>query len=57
MEAARAVGAMVDLLSAQRGTSPVDAYPLRGVRGDLHTSEIVELNWTISFYFPHTLFD
>jgi acetamidase/formamidase len=58
MEAARAaVRSMVDLLSKQQGMPAVDAYLLCSVCGDLRISEIVDApNWTVSFYFPRTVF-
>ncbi|MBO6718549.1 MAG: acetamidase/formamidase family protein [Rhizobiaceae bacterium] len=54
MAAARdAVSAMVDLISAQRGMAPEDAYMLCSVCGDLRVSEIVDApNWVVAFYFP-----
>jgi acetamidase/formamidase len=58
MVAAReSVMRMVDLLAAQRGMNPVDAYMLCSVCGDLRISEIVDLpNWLVSFYFPRIVF-
>jgi acetamidase/formamidase len=51
--AREAVMRMVDLLSAEHGYSPVDAYMLCSVCGDLRISEIVDMpNWVVSFYFP-----
>ena len=53
-----AVANMIDLLSAQRGLSPVDAYMLCSVCGDLRISEIVDMpNWVVSFYFPRCVFE
>jgi amidase len=52
-----AVSRMVDLLAARHGLTPVDAYMLCSVCGDLRISEIVDLpNWVISFYFPRIVF-
>jgi amidase len=48
-----AVRRMIDLLCANHGLLPVDAYMLCSVCGDLRISEIVDLpNWVVSFYFP-----
>ena len=54
MTAAReSVARMIDLLGADHGMSPMDAYLLVSVCGDLRISEIVDMpNWVISFYFP-----
>ena len=54
MTAAReAVMRMIDLLAAEHGYTPVDAYMLCSVCGDLRISEVVDLpNWVVSFYFP-----
>ncbi len=54
MTAAReSVARMIDLLGAEHGLSPVDAYMLCSVCGDLRISEIVDQpNWVVSFYFP-----
>ena len=59
MENARsAVMQMVDLLAARHGLSPVDAYMLCSVCGDLRISEIVDMpNWVVSFYMPRTVFE
>lgn len=59
MAAARdAVAAMVDLLTAQRQMSAVDAYMLVSTCGDLRISEIVDMpNWVVSFYFPRIVFE
>lgn len=59
MVAARdAVAAMVDLLTAQRQMSAVDAYMLVSTCGDLRISEIVDMpNWVVSFYFPRIVFE
>ena len=44
---------MIDLLVAEHGMNPVDAYMLCSVCGDLRISEIVDMpNWVVSFYFP-----
>jgi len=48
---------MIDLLGAEHGLSPVDAYLLCSVCGDLRISEIVDApNWVVSFYFPRIVF-
>ena len=53
-----AVSGMIDLLSARYKMSPVDAYMLCSVCGDLRISEIVDLpNWVVSFYFPRIVFE
>jgi len=59
MEGARAaVAGMIDLLSARHGLSPVDAYMLCSVAGDLRISEIVDQpNWVVSMYFPRVIFE
>ena len=58
MTAAReAVARMIDLLAAEHGVSPIDAYMLLSVCGDLRISEIVDQpNWIVSFYFPRIVF-
>lgn len=51
--AREAVMRMIDLLGAEHGYNPVDAYMLCSVCGDLRISEIVDMpNWVVSFYFP-----
>ena len=57
MSAARdAVRRMIDLLCASHDFSPVDAYMLCSVCGDLRISEIVDRpNWVVSFYFPRVV--
>jgi acetamidase/formamidase len=51
--AREAVARMIDLLCAEHGYNPVDAYMLCSVCGDLRISEIVDMpNWVVSFYFP-----
>ena len=56
--ARHAVSDMVDLLSSRHGISPVDAYMLCSVCGDLRISEIVDVpNWVVSFYFPRLVLD
>jgi acetamidase/formamidase len=51
--AREAVMRMIDLLAAEHGYNPVDAYMLCSVCGDLRISEIVDMpNWVVSFYFP-----
>jgi len=59
MTAARdAVSGMIDLLGKQQGLSPVEAYMLCSVCGDLRISEIVDQpNWVVSFYFPRVVFE
>ena len=59
MTAAReSVMRMVDLLAADHGLKPVDAYMLCSVCGDLRISEIVDMpNWVVSFYFPRIVFN
>ncbi|RYB01559.1 acetamidase/formamidase family protein [Lichenibacterium ramalinae] len=54
MTAAReSVSRMIDLLAAEHGMAPVDAYMLCSVCGDLRISEIVDQpNWVVSFMFP-----
>lgn len=48
-----AVRRMIDLLGRSHGLTPIDAYLLCSVCGDLRISEIVDLpNWLVSFYFP-----
>lgn len=55
--AREAVKRMIDLLAAEHGLSPVDAYMLCSVCGDLRISEIVDMpNWVVSFYFPRIVF-
>jgi len=58
MAAARgAVFGMIDLLSRRHGISPVDAYMLCSVCGDLRISEVVDVpNWVVSLYFPRIVF-
>lgn len=58
MEAARAaVRNMIDLLGQRHGLSPLDAYMLCSVAGDLKVSQIVDApNWTVSFYMPDSIF-
>ncbi len=53
-----AVSGMIDLLSRRYKMSPVDAYMLCSVCGDLRISEIVDIpNWVVSFYFPRVVFE
>ncbi|PKR88281.1 acetamidase [Pleomorphomonas diazotrophica] len=48
-----ALSRMIDLLAAEHGYNPVDAYMLCSVAGDLRISEIVDMpNVVVSFYFP-----
>ena len=56
--AINAVSRMIDLLSARHGLSPVDAYMLCSVAGDLRISEIVDVpHWVVSFYFPRVVLE
>jgi acetamidase/formamidase len=59
MEGARsAVSQMIDLIAANHGLDPLDAYMLASVCGDLRISEIVDMpNWVVSFYFPRCVFE
>lgn len=59
MEGAKAaVSQMIDLISARQKISPVEAYMLCSVCGDLRISEIVDMpNWVVSFYFPRCVFE
>jgi acetamidase/formamidase len=51
--AREAVSRMIDLLGAEHGLSPIDAYMLCSVCADLRISEIVDApNWVVSCYFP-----
>ncbi|WP_370676019.1 acetamidase/formamidase family protein [Pleomorphomonas sp. PLEO] len=54
MTAAReSLSRMIDLLAAEHGYTPADAYMLCSVAGDLRISEIVDMpNVVVSFYFP-----
>lgn len=53
-----AVSGMIDLLCAQRGIAPEQAYMLCSVCGDLRISEIVDApNWVVAFYFPRIVFE
>jgi acetamidase/formamidase len=55
--AREALQRMIDLLAAEHGLDPVDAYMLCSVCGDLRISEIVDMpNWVVSFYFPRIVF-
>ena len=58
MTAARdSVMRMVDLLAAEHGLNPVDAYMLASTCADLRISEVVDRpNWVVSFYFPRIVF-
>ena len=59
MQGARdAVSGMIDLLTYRHKISPVHAYMLCSVAGDLRISEIVDIpNWVVSFYFPRIVFE
>ncbi|WP_131194891.1 acetamidase/formamidase family protein [Lichenihabitans psoromatis] len=55
--AGESVMRMIDLLAADHGLAPIDAYLLLSVCGDLRISEIVDMpNWVVSFYFPRIVF-
>ncbi len=57
MKAAReSVERMIGLICSLHNMSPVDAYMLCSVAGDLRISEIVDMpNWVVSFYFPRSI--
>jgi len=59
MQCARdAVSGMIDLLTAQQGIKPVEAYMLCSVCADLRISEIVDRpNWVVSLYMPRIVFE
>ena len=47
---------MIDWICATVKISPVEAYMLCSVAGDLRISEIVDMpNWVVSFYFPKSV--
>ena len=53
-----AVSGMIDWLTKETGMSPLEAYMLCSVCGDLRISEIVDMpNWLVSFYFPKTVLE
>lgn len=53
-----AVSGMIDLICARHKLSPVEAYMLCSVCGDLRISEIVDMpNWVVSFYMPRAVFE
>lgn len=53
-----AVARMVDLLASRYNMTPVEAYMLCSVCGDLRVSEIVDQpNWVVSFYFPRLVLE
>ena len=58
MTAARAaLNDMVDLVAAEQGMAPVEAYMLCSVCADLRINEIVDMpNWVVSCYFPRIVF-
>jgi acetamidase/formamidase len=58
MEASRAaLRNMIDLLAQRHGLSPLEAYMLCSVAGDLRISQIVDApNWTVSFHIADTIF-
>ena len=48
---------MIDLLAAREKMSPVEAYMLCSVAGDLRISCIVDVpNWVVSLYMPRAVF-
>jgi acetamidase/formamidase len=52
-----AVSGMIDLIAAREGMSPVEAYMLCSVAGDLRISCIVDApNWVVSLYMPRAVF-
>ena len=59
MQAARdSVRGMIDWLCTTSEMTPVEAYMLCSVAGDLRISEIVDMpNWVVSFYFPKSVLD
>jgi len=59
MEAAReAVRGMIAHLGRTRDLSPLEAYALCSVAGDLKISEIVDApNWVVSFFLPNHIFE
>ena len=59
MEASRdAVRGMIAHLGRTRDLTPLEAYALCSVAGDLKISEIVDApNWVVSFFLPNHLFD
>ena len=58
MQGARdAVSGMIDLLAAREKMTPVEAYMLCSVAGDLRISCIVDMpNWVVSLYMPRAIF-
>lgn len=53
-----AVRGMIDLIAGREGLTPVEAYMLCSVAGDLKISQIVDApNWTVSFHLPRHIFD
>jgi len=58
MEAARdAVQGMIAHLGRTRELTPLEAYALCSVAGDLKISEIVDTpNWVVSFFLPNNIF-
>lgn len=58
VSAKESVSRMIDWISEQYKLSPMDAYMLCSVAGDLRISEIVDQpNWVVSFYFPRSVFE
>ena len=53
-----AVSGMIDLLAAREKMSPVEAYMLCSVAGDLRISCVVDMpNWVVSLYMPRAIFE
>ena len=53
-----ALSQMVELLAGRYNMTPVEAYMLCSVCGDLRISEIVDQpNWVVSFYFPRIVLE
>lgn len=53
-----AVSGMIDLLAAREKMSPVEAYMLCSVAGDLRISCVVDVpNWVVSLYMPRAVFE
>ena len=55
--AQKAVRAMIEWIVAEHGLSPVDAYLLASVAGDLHIHEIVDAGvWNVGMTLPLGVF-
>lgn len=53
-----AVSAMIDLLAAREGMTPMEAYLLCSVCADLRINEIVDRpNWVVGCYMPRIVFE